>query len=129
MSDFWDYASKFSPAALLYNTYVNNRRTLLSDVTGKTERDNSQQIQRNQIDYNEYLRQANERALADWHRHVPNREIKYPEFSYAGQIYAASKNIANSGLTYDSASANYNRNVAYRYAGLYGISSKFARFM
>lgn len=127
--DVLGYAARFSPAALLYQTYVNNKRTILSDVTGKTERDNEKAQYQNQIDYEQYLRSGYERQLEDWYRNIgipQGLTIRYPELSYAGQIYRSGKNIANSGLGYSSADARYSRSF-YGAAGLYGVASKLSR--
>lgn len=98
-------------------------------VTGKTQYENTIASNQAQIDYNEYLRRGNERALADWHKNVPNRQIKYPELSYAGAIYRANTGTARSMYDIDSASANYYGNLGFRLAGLYGIASRVSRWM
>lgn len=82
-----------------------------------------------QIDYNEYLAGGNKHALDDWHKNVPNREIKYPELSYAGQMYKAYTGAYRAGLDSYTASANYYGNLPYRFAGLYGVGSRISRWL
>lgn len=96
-------------------------------LMGYRQKENTQASLQAQIDYEQYLRAANERALRDWHKNVPGREIKYPEFSYAGQIYRANTSIARAGFDYATADANYYGNLPYRAAGLYGIGTRVAR--
>lgn len=96
-------------------------------MTGRTQMRNTQKALQTQIDYEQYLRQGNERALADWHKNVPGREIKYPEFSYAGQIRRADTSITRAGLDYNTAYANYTGNLPYRAGGLYGLGSRLFR--
>lgn len=98
-------------------------------LSGRQQMENTQASLQKQIDYEQYLKAGNERALADWHKNVPNRQIRYPELSYAGQIRRADTSIARAGLDYDTASANYYGNVLYRGAGLYGIGSRLTRFL
>lgn len=123
------------PFPLLYNGKNNYSRQVnavwdwIDSATGKKQLDYIQQSNQAQIDFNEYLRKGNERALADWHKNVPNREIKYPELSYAGAIYRADTGSARSMYDSDIASANYSGNLAFRLAGLYGIGSRLARWM
>lgn len=107
--------------------YRNAWRQLSDMVTGKTQRDNTQASLQAQIDYEQYLRAGNERALADWHKNVPNRQIRYPELSYPGQIYRANTSIARAGFDYSTADANYYGNLPYRVAGLYGIAGRISR--
>lgn len=97
--------------------------------TGRRSMENTQASLQAQIDYEQYLRAGNERALADWQRNVGSqgRTIQYPELSYAGQIYRADTSIARAGFDYDTAYTNYLGNLPYRTAGLYGISSKLSR--
>lgn len=99
----------------------------VAPVLGYTQFKNTQASLSAQMDYEQYLKAGNERALRDWHKNVPNRSIKYPEFSYPGQIYRADTSIARAGFDYDTAGANYSGNVLYRTAGLYGIGSRIAR--
>lgn len=96
-------------------------------LTGRTQMRNTQRSLTAQMDYEQYLKRGNERALADWHRNVPGREIRYPEFSYSGQIRRADTSITRAGLDYATAGANYYGNLAYRVGGLYGISSRASR--
>lgn len=95
--------------------------------TGRTQMKNTQASIQAQIDYEQYLKAGNERALRDWHKNVPGRYIKYPEFSYAGQIYRADTSIASAGFNYDNAFANYVGSFPYKSAGLYGIGSRLSR--
>lgn len=123
------------PISLLYNGKNNYSRQVnaiwdwIDTATGKKQMDYIQQSNQTQIDYNNYLARGNERALADWHKNVPGREIKYPELSYAGAIYRANTGSARSMYDNDIASANYSGNLAFRLAGLYGIGSRLARWM
>lgn len=96
-------------------------------LTGRTQMRNTQKALTAQMNYDQYLAKGNERALADWHKNVPGREIVYPEFSYAGQIYRANTSIARAGLDYDTAGANYVGNLPYRAGGLYGVASRSSR--
>lgn len=98
-------------------------------VTGKMQYKNTIASNQAQIDYNEYLREGNERALRDWQKNVPNRTIKYPELSYAGAIYRSDTGTARAMYDNDSAVANYYGNLGFRLAGLYGISSRVSRWM
>ena len=96
-------------------------------IFGRTQMENTQKSLQAQIDYDEYLKAGNRRALEDWHRNLPGRTIKYPEFSYAGQIRRADTSIARAHFDYNTAGANYYGNLPYRAAGLYGIGSRFSR--
>lgn len=96
-------------------------------IFGRTQMRNTQKSLSTQMDYEQYLRQGNERALSDWYKNVRGRTIKYPEFSYPGQIHRADTSIARAGFDYSTASANYYGNLAYRVGGLYGISSRATR--
>lgn len=98
-------------------------------VTGKTQYDNTIASNQAQIDYNEYLRVGNERALADWKRGFPGKEIRYPELSYPGAIYRTNTGTARTMFDSDSATANYYGNLGFRLAGLYGIASRVSRWM
>lgn len=96
-------------------------------ITGRTQMRNTQKALTAQMKYDQYLAEGNKRALADWYKNVPGRTIKYPEFSYAGQIYRANTSLARAGLDYDTAYANYYGNLPYRGSGLYGIGSRVSR--
>lgn len=96
-------------------------------MLGYTQAQNTQASLSAQIDYEQYIRGGNERALRDWHKNVPNRSIKYPELSYEGQIRRADTSIARAGFDYSTADANYYGNLPYRTAGLYGIGSRVYR--
>lgn len=108
-----------------YNPYVD----FGSMISGRKQMQNTQQSLSAQIDYEQYLKRGNERALADWNKNVGSqgRTIRYPELSYAGQIRRADTSIARASLDYDTASANYWGNLPYRTAGLYGIGSRLSR--
>lgn len=107
--------------------YVGGFYRNILDLIGWTQYNNTQSSLKKQIAYEEYLKEGNRRALADWHKNVPGREIKYPEFSYAGQIYRGDTSIARANLDYDTARANYYGNLPYRAAGLYGIGGRLSR--
>lgn len=109
--------------------YVNPLQKFEQMITGRTQMRNTQKSLTAQMNYEQYLKQGNERALADWHKNVPGRSIKYPEFSYPGQIRRADTSIARAGLDYDTATANYYGNLAYRVGGLYGVSSRATRHL
>lgn len=96
-------------------------------ITGYTQMRNTQKSLSAQMNYDQYLAEGNKRALADWSRNVPGRTIKYPEFSYAGQIMRANTSLARAGLDYSTSSANYYGNLPYRAGGLYGIGSRMSR--
>lgn len=112
----------------IYNTPFLSWGKMLS---GEEQMENTQESLQQQIDYEQYLKAGNERALADWNKNVGSqgKTIKYPELSYAGQIRRADTSIARAGLDYDTAAANYYGNVLYRGAGLYGIGGRFSRFL
>lgn len=98
-------------------------------ITGRTQYRNTQKSLTAQMNYDQYLRQGNERSLADWNRNVgwQGKTIVYPEFSYAGQIYRANTSLTRAGLDYNTAGANYYGNLPYRTAGLYGIGGRLSR--
>lgn len=102
---------------------------LIEPMVGYTQMKNTQASLQKQIDYEQYLKQGNERALRDWHKNVPGRSIRYPEHSYAGQIQRANTSIARAGFDYATADANYSGNTPYRVAGLYGIGTRLARML
>lgn len=100
---------------------------MLSDATGYTQFRNAQASTQTQIDYENYLRAGNERALRDWHKNVPNRQIRYPELSYPGQIYRSDTSIARNMYDYSTAGANYTGNLIFRLGGLYGVANRLSR--
>lgn len=102
---------------------------VISPMIGYNQMKNTQASLQKQIDYEQYIRAGNERALSDWHKNVPGRSIKYPEFSYSGQVQRANTSIARAGFDYATADANYSGNTPYRVAGLYGIGSRVARML
>ena len=103
--------------------------TNIPSIFGLTQKQNTQASLQSQIDYEQYLKEGNRRALADWNRLVGSkgRTIRYPEFSYAGQIRRADTSISRAGFDYSTADANYWGNLPYRAAGLYGIASRLSR--
>lgn len=121
--DVWGYAYDLFTNNLDRNMYYQAG----SILSGRKQRDNTQASLQAQIDYEQYLKRGNERALADWHRNVPGRQIRYPEFSYPGQIYRADTSIARAGFDYSTADANYYGNLPYRAGGLYGIAGRVSR--
>lgn len=102
----WSYVRPWAESALGYTQYKNQQAS--SKAT---------------IDYEQYLKAGNERALRDWHKNVKGRTIKYPEFSYPGAIYRSDTSIATAGFSYDNAYANYSGNLGRRAYGLYGLGS------
>lgn len=113
--------------AIRGNLYNNHYYKFGSMLSGRTQMQNTQNSLQSQIAYEQYLKEGNRRALADWHKNVPGRTIRYPELSYAGQIHRADTSIARAGFDYNTASANYYGNLPYRAAGLYGIFSRASR--
>lgn len=109
-----------------YNDYL---KGYAEKLLGYTQMKNTQDSLNAQIAYEQYLKQGNERALADWHKNVPNRQIRYPELSYAGQIRRADTSITRAMLDYSTADANYYGNLPYRTVGLYGIGSRLSRYL
>lgn len=109
------------------SNYRNAWKQFAAPFMGKSQRDNTQASLRTQIDYEDYLKAGNRRALEDWHTNLPGRRIAYPEFSYAGQIRRADTSIGRASFDYSTADANYIGNYPYRVAGLYGIGGKLSR--
>lgn len=112
----------------LINNYV---KPWWDNYTGYTQMKNTQESLKAQIGYEQYIRQANERALRDWNRNVGSkgRIIRYPEFSYAGQIARSNTSIATAGFSYDNAYANYTGGLLNKSMGLYGVSGRLYRSM
>lgn len=52
--------------------------------------------QQKQRELYRYQRGGYERQLRDWHKNVPGRSIRYPEFSYPGHIRALDTGISQS---------------------------------
>lgn len=98
-------------------------------LSGKTQMENTQASLQAQIDYEQYLKDANSVALAQYRANVPNRNIANPAFSYGGQIRRADTSITRALLDYSTADANYYGNLPYRAAGLYGIGSRVSRYL
>lgn len=115
----------------LYNQFKSYAWPYIRDygqrVLGYTQYKNTQASLSAQMDYEQYLKSANERAYADWQRNVPNRSIKYPEFSYLGQIRKADTSIAAAGFSYDNAYSNYIGGLANRSLGLYSVPGRLYR--
>ena len=107
--------------------YRDAYRNAAKYFTGEKVKENTVASAEAQIGYEEYLRAGNERALRDWHKNLPGRYIRYPEFSYAGQIRRSDTAIARLNYESDSAYANFYGNLPYRTAGLYGIGGRVAR--
>lgn len=104
------------------NFYDNYLVPFGKKMLGYEQMKNTQNSLQAQIDYEQYLKRGNERALADWHRNLPGRTIRYPELSYLGQIMRANTSIARAGFDYDTAYANYISNLPFRGAGLYNVA-------
>lgn len=119
----------FRNAYTMYSRNWNNAKQFFGDVTGYNQYKQTEASNNAQIAYDEYIKAANHRALADWQRNVPNRKIAYPELSYAGAIYRADTGIARSMYSNDSALSNFAGNLAYRGAGLYHVASGMSRRM
>lgn len=85
----------------------------------------------NSIDYYQYLKQGYDRQLEDWQKNVGSkgRSIRYPELSYAGYSYGASKNISNNYLGIDATYANYTASAPYRAGGLYTLFARASRYL
>lgn len=105
--------------------------SFFKDVVGYTQRNNTKDSLQAQIDYEQYLKRGNERALADWQKNVGSkgRTIRYPEFTYPGQIYRSDTSIARAIYDQSTSDANFFGNIPYRASGLYSIASRFSRFL
>lgn len=112
-------------------TYKNPLAWLFGDITGYNQMKSTQASIQAQIDYNNYMKAQNEKALSDWRLYVGSqgRTIKYPGLSYPGQIYKFDTATSRAGYDYLNASSNYYGNLPYRTAGLYGIASRFSRWL
>ena len=82
-----------------------------------------------QIDYNQYMANANTRKLADWNKNVGSqgRKIAYPELSMAGAIFGYNTGVGSAYLSNDIAYSNYAGSHLYRGMGLYGIAGRVSR--
>lgn len=111
--------------------YRDAARYVSDMVTGRRQKENTQQSVAYQISYNDYLVRSNARAYRDWQKNVGRygRKIKYPGLSYPGQIYKANTATARAMLDADTASANYYGNLPFRLAGVYGITSRLSRWI
>lgn len=72
-----------------------------------------------------YQRGGYERQLADWHKNVPNRSIRYPEQSYPGYIRSLDTGISQSYASTVGSAGGLTRSLSagYGYArsgGLFG---------
>lgn len=103
----------------------------VKSILGYRQYENTKASTQAQIDYNEYIKRGNQRALADWNRNVGSkgRTIRYPELSYAGRIYQADTASARAMYDSDTAYANFSGNLPFRLAGLYGIGSRVSRWL
>lgn len=115
------------PSGSLGWYYIKKGWNNIPNMFGYTQAENTKQSLSAQMDYDQYIRKGNERALADWHKNVPNRSIKYPELSYEGQIRRADTSITRANLDYATSDANYYGNLPYRAIGLYGVGSRVYR--
>lgn len=126
-----DWSNPFSwpgPSGFLYR-HNEAYNSLVGGMFGYNQYRNTRASASAQMNYDAYLKAGNERALRDWHRNVPGKEIAYPEFSYPGQIYRADTAIARAGFDYSNASSNYYGNLPYRTAGLYGLAGRMSRYL
>lgn len=82
-----------------------------------------------QINYNEYMKAGNQRALNDWQKLYGSKglSIKYPEFSYAGSIAGYDAGISRSYIANDIAGSNLVGGLPYKGAGLYGVAGRAVR--
>lgn len=73
-----------------------------------------------------YQRGGYERQLRDWHKNVPNRQIRYPEFSYPGHIRSLDTGISQSYAGSLGAGSSLVRNLSsgYGYARSSGLFGK-----
>lgn len=113
----------------IYNQMISGITRLGRDMLGYSQWQNSRKSYQTQIDYEQYIRSANERALAGWNNTYGRKglTIKYPEFSYAGQIARSDTAIARNMLDYASADSNMYGNLPYRAGGLYGVAGGLFR--
>lgn len=112
-----------------YSRFINSLASYGRDLLGYNQWQNSKKSYETQIAYEQYIKAANQRALDNWNRTYGSKglTIKYPEFSFAGQIARADTAIARNMLDYASADSNYYGNLPYRTSGLYGIGSRLFR--
>lgn len=82
-----------------------------------------------QIDYDQYMKNAYEQKLSDWHKGFPNRTIKYPALSMAGSIAGYNAGISGANYSNDIVASNYAGSALYRGMGLYNVASRVSRFM
>lgn len=129
MNNLWNDFRNAYLMSYVYGGGGHSMNGVLSMLLGNSQRQYQKASNQAQIDYNNYLKQAYERQLADWHKNVPNREIAYPELAYAGSIYRADTGIARSTLSNYSADANYYGNLPSRGSGLYSVGSRLTRFL
>lgn len=130
-----DYLNRYVPASYVARgDWVGALKTMtplqfIEDLSGYSQYKNTQNSTQTQIDYNNYLKGGNARALVDWQKNVGSqgRTIKYPELSYAGQMYRADTASTRAMFDADTAGSNFFGNLPYRAGGLYGISSRLSR--
>lgn len=86
---------------------------------------------KNSIGYYQYLKAGYDRQYEDWKKHVGSqgRTIRYPELSYPGLSFGASKNISNNYFGIDATYANYTASAPYRAGGLYTLFSRTSRYL
>lgn len=110
-------------------TYNNPLAYVFGSIFGYNQQKAMQASARSQQDYEAYLKKANLKAYEQWKKNVPGRSIANPEFSYPGQAYRSSTAYTRAGYDYVNAGYNYYGNLPYRGAGLFGITSKFSRYL
>lgn len=122
----WVYNRYVNPYSVdnLINNYV---KPWFKNYMGYNQMKNTQESYQAEIGYQEYLKGGYNRALSDWHKNVPNRKIRYPEFSYPGQIRRADTSIVTATLGYNNAYSNYEGNILGRAMGLYGVPGRVYR--
>lgn len=113
----------------IYNQMISGITKLGKDMLGYSQWQNSKKSYQAQIDYEEYIRKANQRALDNWYRTYGSKglTIKYPEFSYSGQIVRSNTAIARNMFDYASSDSNMYGNLPYRAGGLYGVTGGLFR--
>lgn len=125
MSDFNPYAFRAWYLTHMYPDQV------IRSLLGIRQTENAKASAQTQISYEDYLKAGNQRALDDWQKNVGKygKTIRYPEFSYPGQIYRSDTAIARNMLDYDTADANFYGRSLYGSVGLYGVGSRLTRWL
>lgn len=128
-----DWLSKnyFLPRYNYKKQFYNAINSWGADMLGWTQRNRQQESNTVQIGYEQYLKNANQRALDGWNRTYGRKglTIKYPEFSYEGQIRRADTAITRNLIDYANADTNYWSNLPYRAVGLYNVPGGFSRYL